>query len=430
LINGGFCHIRPLIEALQEDELPHATGALYLRNRLDLFFGLGVQIIVTMFLIRLIVLAGLRMVYPFIPQISTGLGLTAIAFSWLIFIRSITGVAGPIFGILSDRYGRRRIMAAGLLFQGVGLASLALSRQWWSIAPMLLLGIGVTAFLPVQFAYISDLVAYNRRGRAMAAVDMSFAVTGIVLLPIVGWLIDVLGWRSPFLILSVFCLLAAAVIWFRFPTAEHRSDTTPPWSATLGVVLRPNVLASIVVSVLLLFAASSSMTIWGIWFSADFGLSAAALGLVATGIGLAELSGIVFAGLFIDRIGKHLGSQIGLLLTAFIFMLLPLTQASLILAVLMLILLGGVLEFSTISLFSLYSEQAPEARAMVFSLTGLGLAVGMALGPPVTIVLWEQVSLWAVCAVSAGCLGLAFVLVWRALVEKSGPHLEIKRGLI
>ena len=172
------------------------------------------------------------------------------------------------------------------------------------------------------------------------------------------------------------------------------------------------------------------MTIWGIWFSADFGLSAAALGLVATGIGLAELSGIVLSGLFIDRIGKHLGSQIGLLLTASVFMLLPLTQSSLFLAVLTLICLGGVLEFTTISLFSLYSEQAPEARAMVFSLTGLGLAVGLALGPPVTIVLWERASLWAVSVVCTGCLGLAFILVWRALRERSGPRLEIERGLM
>ncbi len=405
--------------------MPQTSNVLVFRNKADLFFGMGVQIIITMFLIRLIVLTNLRMVYPFIPQISTGLGLTAIAFSWLIFIRSMTGMMGPLFGILSDRYGRRKIMAAGLLFQSVGLIGLALSQQWWSVGPMILLGLGSTAFLPTQFAYISDMVTYDRRGRAMAAVDLSFAVTGIVLLPIVGWLIDALGWRSPFLILSGLGLLAAAVIWFRFPTAEHRSDTTPPWSATLGVALRPNVLASIVVGVLLFFAAASSMTIWGIWFSANFGLSAAALGLVATGIGLAELSGIVFSGLFIDRIGKHLGSQIGLLLTALVFMLLPLTQSSLLLAVLMLIALGGVLEFTTISLFSLYSEQVPEARAMVFSLTGLGIAIGMALGSPITIALWEQVSLWAVCAVSTGCLLLAFILVWRVLEEKPGPSLTV-----
>ena len=168
------------------------------------------------------------------------------------------------------------------------------------------------------------------------------------------------------------------------------------------------------------------MTIWGIWFSADFGFDAAALGLVATSIGLAELGGIVFSGLFIDRIGKRRGSQIGLLLAAVAFGLLPLTQTTLLLAILALVGLGGLMEFTIISLLSLYSEQVPEARAMMFSLVGLGIAIGMALGSPITVALWEKVGLWAVCAVSTSCLLLAFILVWRVLEEKSGPSLPIK----
>lgn len=394
---------------------------------MELFFGMGVQIIITMFLIRLVVITGLRMVYPFIPQISAGLGLTAVGFSWLIFIRSMIGLTGPLFGLLADQHGRRKIMAFGLLAQSIGLACVALSWQWWTVGAIILLGFGVTAFLPVQLAYISDLVAYEKRGRAMATVDMSFAVTGIVLLPIVGWLIDTLGWRSPFLILSVPGLIAAAVIWFRFPTTEHHADTRLPWSAIAGITVRPNVLASIAVGMLLLFATGSSMTVWGLWLSADFGFDAAKLGLVATAISFAELGGIALSALFIDRIGKQRGSQAGLLLTAVAFLLLPFTQFALFPALLVLIGLGGVLEFTTISLFSLYSEQAPQARAMMFSLVSLGIAIGMALGSPVTVMLWEQVGLWAVSAVSIACLLLAFMLVWRFLKDTPGPWLSTAR---
>jgi len=401
--------------------LPQITHVVLLRKRVNLFFGIGLQFISTMFLIRLIVITGLRMVYPFIPQISAGLGLTVVGFSWLIFIRSMLGLTGPFFGILADRYGRRRIMAAGLLAQSLGLAGVALSWQWWSIGPIILLGFGATAFLPIQFAYISDLVTYEKRGRAMATVDMSYAITGIVFLPIAGWLIYTLGWRAPFLILALASLIAAAIIWFRFPTVEKQMHIELPWSTILGFVHKPNVLASMAVGMLLLFAASCSMTIWGIWLSDDFGLDAAALGLVATGISLAELAGIVLSALFIDRIGKRRGSQIGLVLTAIAFLILPLSQDSLFLAVLMLIGLGGTLEFTTISLFSLYSEQLPQARAMMFSLVGLGIAIGMALGSPVTVVLWEQVGLEAVSAVSTICLLLAFILVWRVLKETPGP---------
>ena len=100
-----------------------------------MFFGVGLQVISSMFLIRLIVVAGLRLFYPFIPQFSAGVGLTAVAFSWLIFTRSMFGLTGPLFGILADKYGRRKVMAAGLLMQSIGLGGMAVSWQWWGIVP-------------------------------------------------------------------------------------------------------------------------------------------------------------------------------------------------------------------------------------------------------------------------------------------------------
>lgn len=404
--------------------MPQTPNTLEFRNKLDLFFGIGVQFIITMFVIRLIAIASLRMVYPFIPQISAGLGLTAVGFSWLIFVRSMIGLTGPFFGLLADQQGRRKTMAFGLLAQSIGLVCLAFSRQWWTLGAIILLGIGATAFLPVQLAYISDLVAYEKRGRAMATIDVSFAITGIVILPIVGWLIDAVGWRAPFLILSIPSLIAAAVIWFRFPTTEHHLHTGLPWSAIVGVAVKPNVLASTAVGILVFFASSSSVTIWGVWFSTDFGLDAADLGLVATTLSFAELGGIVLSALFIDRIGKRRGSQIGLALTATAFLLLPFTQFALLAAILILIGLSGVLEFTTISLFSLFSEQTPQTRAMTISLVSMGIAAGMGLGSPISITLWEHLGLWAVSVVSTTCLLLAFILVGRFLTETSNPRLR------
>jgi MFS family permease len=129
---------------------------------LTLFFGVSLQIIMTVFLARLVVDSGWRMVYPFIPQMSAGLGLTVVGFSWLIFVRSMAGMSGSLFGILADRYGRRIIMAAGILTQAIGLAGVAFSRQWWTIGPMVLIGLGAAALIPAQQAYISDQVGYER----------------------------------------------------------------------------------------------------------------------------------------------------------------------------------------------------------------------------------------------------------------------------
>ncbi|HXV44160.1 MAG TPA: MFS transporter, partial [Anaerolineae bacterium] len=297
---------------------------------------------------------------------------------------------------------------------------LTLTWQWWAILPMLLFGLGLTAFLPSQQAYISDQVAYHRRGRALAAVEFSWAVAAILCLPIAGWLIDAFGWRSPFLILSLFSLIGAIIVWRQLPPAEHHAQISLSWLEIQKICFRPNVLAAIGVALLLFVAVTCFASVWSIWLSADFRLDAVRLGLVATGIGIAELGGSGSSSLFIDWLGKRRGSGLGLLLTSLILLLLPLTQSSLYAAVPTLIITGIFLEFAIVSLISLYSEQAPEARGTVFSLILLGGAIGGSIGTPVTAMLWEAYGLWGVCGVAAGCVLAALGLMGRFLRETAG----------
>ena len=362
---------------------------------------------------------GNRLLYPFIPQISDGLKLTIVAFSWLVFIRSIVGVLAPIFGVLADKYGRRKFMALGLFGEAVSVAGTALAEGWGATGPMVLHGLSLAAFLSAQQAYISDQVVYEKRGRALGVVEFAWAGAGILGLPIAGWMIDRFGWQSPFFLLTIISLLTALLVWFKLPPAEQRSFTSlslaEVWQT---VLLKPNVLASMGVGGLVFVTVGIFITLWGIWLSADFGLEAVGLGFVATVIGVAELIGSGLVSLFIDRIGKRRGSQTGLLLTAALFLLLPLTQTNFALAITLLIALGVCLEFTIVALLPLYSEQAPEARATVFSLVAFGISIGAASASPLTAILWEQFGLWAVAAVAALCLLGAWGLVGLFLHER------------
>jgi MFS family permease len=123
------------------------TGPTTFYTRLDLFFGVSWQIITVVFLARLTTDIGNRLLYPFIPQISAGLGLTIVAFSWLVFIRSIVGILAPIFGVLADKYGRRKLMALGLFGEAVSVAGTALSGGWGATVPMVFHGLSLAAFL-------------------------------------------------------------------------------------------------------------------------------------------------------------------------------------------------------------------------------------------------------------------------------------------
>ena len=101
--------------------MAHLTGPISFRDKADTFFGISIQIIGVVFLARFIMDISTRMLFPFIPQISAGLGFTIVGFGWLLFVRAIVSVAGPVFGMWSDRYGRRQMMAIALLLQAISV---------------------------------------------------------------------------------------------------------------------------------------------------------------------------------------------------------------------------------------------------------------------------------------------------------------------
>ncbi|MEW5956355.1 MAG: MFS transporter [Chloroflexota bacterium] len=382
------------------------------------FFGVSARLIGIVFVARLITDVSTRMLYPFIPQISAGLGLTVVGFGWVLFLRSVLSVTGPIFGLWSDRYGRRQTMAVGLLLQALGVLGLALSWQWWAALPMLLMGLSLAAFIPAQQAYISDQVTYRKRGRALAAVEFAWSMSAVTALPLAGWLIDRLGWRSPFLLLSLLSLAGAIMVWRRLPpAAERHIQSNISWTETRAIFLRANVLVAVVTATLLFVAGTMFITIWGIWLSTDFQFGATTLGLVGTGVGLAELSGAGLASLIIDRIGKKRGSTLSLLLLIMALLLLPLTRSAVALAVAGLVATSVLFEFTIVSLIPLYSEQVPSARGTVLALTFLGIGVGSAIGAPTTTILWEQFGLGAVFGTAAVCLAVTLGLMRKFLDE-------------
>lgn len=388
-------------------------------NSLETFFGLALSLISLLFFARLLVDISNRMLVPFIPQISSGLGLTITAYSWLIALRSLSGLVSPIMGVLADRHGRRLVISISLAVHSLGMFAMAFSSGWWSILPLLIIGLSTSAYLPVQKAYVSDAASYQRRGRAMATVEASFSVAGILGLPLVGVLIDTVGWRMPFMVMGALSTLGALLIWLRLPSTHERTLTDASWSTITALFRKPRVLVSVVVALVLCVGFGIFMTFWGIWLTQDFGFTAVDLGLVGTSIGFAELVGVVLSGLFIDAIGKRRGSLWGLVIAAVSFTLVPLARQDLASVRFMLVITAVLLEFCFTSLYPLFAEQAPEARATLFSLVAVGASIGIGIGSPIATTLWQWKGLLAVVFVGSGSLAVAAILVRIFLYDRS-----------
>lgn len=97
-------------------------------------------------------------------------------------------------GSLSDRWGRRRLIAAGMLVQGVALAAVALVRGFGSwIGAAALLGVGTAMVYPTLLAAVGDVAHPRWRGTAVGVYRLwrdSGYVAGALL---AGVLADLVG---------------------------------------------------------------------------------------------------------------------------------------------------------------------------------------------------------------------------------------------
>ena len=144
-----------------------------------------------------------RFAYPFAPALSRGLEVRLTAITSLIAVNQATGVLGLLFGPIADSLGYRVMMLAGLTMLVVGMfAGGFLPLYGVVLIALFLAGLGKTIFDPAVQAYVAKQVSYQRRGLVIGVIELSWAGSSLVGIPMVGLLIDRLGWRSPFFVLA------------------------------------------------------------------------------------------------------------------------------------------------------------------------------------------------------------------------------------
>ncbi|RLI25845.1 MAG: hypothetical protein DRO52_03430, partial [Candidatus Hecatellales archaeon] len=107
------------------------------------------------------------------------------------------------FGPLSDIYGRKRVVAAGLSVYTAGALLAAASTSIASfMASRLVQGVGAAIALPVAMAMLGDEFPPSQLGKAMGGYSVAITL-GNALGPLTGGLMATLDWRLAFIVMAL-----------------------------------------------------------------------------------------------------------------------------------------------------------------------------------------------------------------------------------
>lgn len=153
-----------------------------------------------------------------------GMVVSAYAFS--------AGLSGILAAGFADRFDRKKLLLffyigfmAGTLFCGLATSYELL------LAARIVTGIFGGVIGSITFAIITDLFQLEKRGRVMGFVQMAFASSQVLGLPIGLYFANLWGWHSPFImIVSLSLILAVFIIIYLKPIDAHlklKSDRNP-----------------------------------------------------------------------------------------------------------------------------------------------------------------------------------------------------------
>jgi MFS transporter, DHA1 family, multidrug resistance protein len=196
------------------------------------------------------------------------------------------GILQMVFGPLSDRYGRRKPLLAGLaIYFMAALSAFVVADFNTLIVLRLIQGAGAAASAVIAMALVRDLFVGDEMAKTMSLVFMVLMLSPIFAPALGQFLLIVLDWRGLFVFMAALCAVVTVWVWQRLPETLSPELRRPLGVMSMiegfGIVFANRVSLGYIVATALLFGAligflTSSQQIYmgiygvGIWFPAFF----------------------------------------------------------------------------------------------------------------------------------------------------------------
>jgi EmrB/QacA subfamily drug resistance transporter len=157
-----------------------------------------------------------------LPRIVTDLHGESL-YTWSVTVYLLTAtISGPIYGKLSDLYGRRPIFIWALSLFLVASIGAGLSQEMWQFIVFRgLQGLGGGAVFPIALAVIADLYPPEERAKYGAYFGAVFGLSSVLGPGIGGIITDNFGWHWIFFLNVPLALVSLFICWRLLPPIKH-----------------------------------------------------------------------------------------------------------------------------------------------------------------------------------------------------------------
>jgi MFS transporter, ACDE family, multidrug resistance protein len=225
---------------------------------------------------------GVNFIQPALPALTEPFQVSDAQLSWIMTVFTAPAIVlSPLFGVVADLYGRRLLLALGMVAFGVFGAAMAFAPSFgWLLFFRTLQGIGFSAVIPLTIVLIGDLLEGDKEISGQG-LKVFLDRIGYLIFPPLGGLLAMIAWYWPFLFYLMTIPVGLAA-WLWMPETKGKSNGGT--AAYLGDILRltrhPRLMIAFSAGFLRFFLDYGFLTYFPLFLVRTHGISTATAGLL------------------------------------------------------------------------------------------------------------------------------------------------------
>ena len=255
---------------------------------LPVIFGLGElapakrNALALVYLSSVMIIMGVNFIQPALPAMMEPLGISESALGLVMTVYTAPAIfLSPLFGIVADLYGRRLLLAWGLVLFGISGAAITLAPSFlWVLILRAIQGVGFSAVIPLTIVLIGDLLEGDSEVGGQG-LKVFLDRVGYLILPPLGGLLATFAWFWPFVFYGLAVPLGlCTLVWMPETKGNVESGTWSYLGNTLRLARHPRLVIAFSAGFLRFFLDYGFLTYFPLFLVRTHGISTATAGFL------------------------------------------------------------------------------------------------------------------------------------------------------